>query len=62
MQDLIEFYEMVSLNQAALHESEKQEILKAQLALRIFERTMESFKRGLSAPPSIAESSVTMAA
>jgi hypothetical protein len=44
MQQLIEFYEMVSLNGAALRDSERAAILKARLALRMFERAMESFK------------------
>ena len=44
MQQLIEFYEMVSLNDAALRDSERIAILKARLALRMFERAMESFK------------------
>jgi len=44
MQQLIEFYEMVSLNDAALRDSERTAILKARLALRMFERAMESFK------------------
>ena len=44
MQQLIEFYEMVSLNDAALCDSERLAILKARLALRMFERAMESFK------------------
>jgi hypothetical protein len=43
MQKLIEFYEMASLNDAALRSSEKTAILKARLALRMFERAMESF-------------------
>jgi hypothetical protein len=44
MQKLIEFYEMVSLNEATLPGSEKTAILRARLALRIFERAMKSFK------------------
>jgi hypothetical protein len=44
MQQLIEFYEMVSLNDSALRDSEKIAILKARLALRMFERAMESFQ------------------
>ena len=35
---------MVSLNDAALCGSEKTAILKARLALRLFERAMESLK------------------
>src|ERR1700681_160719 len=44
MQKLIEFYEMVSLNDAALRGSEKTAILKARHALRMFEQAMDSFK------------------
>ena len=44
MQKLIEFYEMVSLNDAALRGSEKAAVLKARLALRMFERAMENFQ------------------
>jgi hypothetical protein len=44
MQQLIEYYEMVSLNDAVLRDSERIAILKARLALRMFERAMESFK------------------
>jgi hypothetical protein len=44
IQRFIEFYEMVSLNDAALRGSEKTDILKARLALRIFERVIESLK------------------
>jgi hypothetical protein len=44
MQQLIEFYEMVSMNDAALHGDEKMAILKARLALHMFERAMQSFK------------------
>ena len=44
MQELIEFYEMVSLNEVALRDTERTSILKARLALRMFERAMESFK------------------
>ena len=44
MQKLVEFYEMVSLNDAALRESEREAVLKAGVALRMFERAMEIFK------------------
>ena len=44
MQQVIEFYLIVSLNDAALRDSERIAILKARLALRMFERAMESFK------------------
>ena len=44
MQKMVEFYEMVSLNDAALRETEKLAILKARLALNMFERAMQDFK------------------
>jgi len=46
MQKLIEFYEMASLNSAALCDSEQLAILEARRALRKFARAMESFKTG----------------
>ena len=46
MQELIEFYEMASLNSAALCESEQLAILEARRALRKFVRAMESLKTG----------------
>ena len=55
MQKLIEFYEMVSLNDAALRGDEKTAILKAHHALRMFEQAMESFKAVSSGAPSAAE-------
>jgi hypothetical protein len=55
MQELIEFYEMVSLNDAALRGDEKTAILKARHALRMFEQAMESFKAVSSEAPSAAE-------
>jgi hypothetical protein len=62
MQKLIEFYEMVSLNDAALHGSEKTAILKARLALRMFEQAMESFKATSAEVPSAAELGFRLAA
>ena len=44
MQQTIELYEMVSMNDASLRGTEKLAILKARLALQMFERAMESFK------------------
>ena len=44
MQQLIELYEMVALNEDALHDTERLTILKARLAVRMFERAMQSFK------------------
>jgi hypothetical protein len=45
MKQLIELYEMVAMNDIALRGTEKLTILKARLALRMFERAMESFRR-----------------
>ena len=44
MQKLIEFYEMASLNSAALCDSEQLAILEARHALHKFARAMETFK------------------
>jgi hypothetical protein len=62
MQKLIEFYEMVSLNDAVLCGSERMAILKARLALNVFERAMESLKGASTDAPSLAETSLPMAA
>jgi hypothetical protein len=62
MQKLIEFYEMVSLNDAALRGRERTAILKARLALRMFERAMESFTAISGEAPSAAEQGFRMAA
>jgi hypothetical protein len=44
MQQMIEFYEMVSMNDDYLRGTEKLAILKARLALQMFERAMATFK------------------
>ena len=44
MQQMIELYEMVSMNDDSLRGTEKLAILKARLALQMFERAMQSFK------------------
>ena len=44
MQQMVELYEMVSMNDASLRGTEKLAILKARLALQMFERAMQSFK------------------
>ena len=62
IQRFIEFYEMVSLNDAALRGSEKTDILKARLALRLFERAMESFRTISGEVPSAAEHGFPVAA
>lgn len=46
MQKLIEFYEMASLNAAALDDKEKMAIVEARRGLRLFARAMENFKTG----------------
>jgi hypothetical protein len=45
MKDLLEFYEMVTLNAAFLRDSEKVALLDAKRGLRLFARGMESFKK-----------------
>ena len=62
VQKLIEFYEMVSMNDAALRDSERAAILKARLALKMFERAMESFKAISCEVPSAAENAFRIAA
>jgi hypothetical protein len=62
MQKLIELYEMASLNDAALCGGERAAILKARLALSMFERAMETFQNGSTEPPSAAEISLPVAA
>ena len=55
MQQLLEFYEMVSMNDAALCGHEKAAILKARLALNMFERAMESFKTAPADAPAATD-------
>jgi hypothetical protein len=62
MQTLIEFYEMVSMNDAALRDTERTAILKARLALRMFERAMESFKTSSTEATSTARAIPRIAA
>ena len=57
MQKMIEFYEMVSLNDAALRGTEKLAILQARLALNMFERAMQDFK-AVSATPGASAGSL----
>ena len=61
MQNLIELYEMVSMNDAALLGVEKMAFLRAQFALGMFVQAMQAFKRASAeqAPP---EASVALAA
>ena len=61
MQNLIELYEMMSLNEAALRGSENVALLKARLALKMFEQAMESLKIA-SARAQELEASFPMAA
>ena len=44
MQHMIELYEMVSMNDASLSAAENEAILKARLALQMFEGAMQTFK------------------
>lgn len=59
---LIELYEMISMNDAALRDTEKTAILKARLALSMFHRAMESFRRASAGTPTAAPSWFRMAA
>ncbi len=62
MQNLIELYDMVSMNDAALRGTEKMAILRARFALGLFAQAMEAFKRHSAEELSEAEASLTMAA
>jgi hypothetical protein len=55
MQELIELYEMVSMNNASLRGGEKSAILKARVALAVFEQAMERFKRSSTGAPAKAK-------
>lgn len=59
---LIEFYEMVSLNNAALRDNEKTAICNARRALRMFERAMKDFKTISTDVPYDSEISSRLAA
>jgi hypothetical protein len=61
MRDLIELYEMICLNSAALRDSEKPAMRKAQRALRAFRQAMESLNTS-PAEASAPETSLRMAA
>ena len=60
MQEVIEFFEMVSLNEAVLRGPEKLSILKARLALRAFNRAMETLKRDLAGAPATAHPNIAL--
>jgi hypothetical protein len=62
MQNLIELYEMVSMNDAALGGSEKMAILRARFALGVFVQAMKTFKRVSADGVSAAEASLAIAA
>lgn len=51
IQKLVEFYEMVSLNDSGLQDSEKAAIRKARRGLRMFQRAMDSLKSSSSEAP-----------
>lgn len=61
MPKLIEFYEMVSLNDATLAGGEKMAPLNARRALRPFAEAMEIFKQGAATAPPAAEGTARMA-
>ena len=61
MDKLIEFYEMVSLNDGGLGPGEKAAILEARRGLRLFVRAMERFKTD-SIEPGPAEQDLRLVA
>ena len=61
MQKLIELYEMVSMNEAALRSSENAALVKARHALNMFEQAMEALKAA-SAGAQAGEASFQVAA
>ncbi len=62
MHHLIELYDIVSLNDAALGESERLAIMQARFALRMFARAMETFKRVSAEVASAPEADLPIAA
>ena len=62
MEHLIELYEMLSINYAALCESEQTAILRARLALSMFVRAMESITKASAEASLEAESDLPIAA
>ena len=62
MHHLIELYDIASLNDAALCEGEKAAIIQARLALRMFVRAMERFKRVSAEVSPAPEADLAMAA
>jgi hypothetical protein len=62
MQNLIELFEMVSMNDAALRGSEKKAIRQARLALGMFAKAMESFKMDSAEESAAAEAPIAIAA
>ena len=62
MHNLIEFYEMISMNDAALGRGERMAILRAQLALSMFTQAMHAFKRAAAEEASATDSTLALAA
>jgi len=62
MQNLIELYDMISMNDAALCGSEKMAILRARFALGMFIKAMSAFQRASADEPSAAEAPLAIAA
>ena len=62
MQKLIELYEMASLNDGALRETEKLAIRNARLALRMFERAMEGLTARISQTANVEKHATTNSA
>ena len=62
MQEMIEFFEMVSLNEAALCGMHVTAILQARLALRVFERAVNRLRSETDEPATQREAALPMAA
>lgn len=62
MEHLIELYEMLSMNYAALCDSEQAAVLRARLAMSMFLRAMESFTKPSAEAAFDAESDLPIAA
>jgi hypothetical protein len=62
MQEMIEFFEMVSLNEAVLGGGERMAMRQAQLALRVFTRAMNRLRNETAETAISGEASLGMAA
>jgi hypothetical protein len=62
MQQMIEFFEMVSLNEAGLLDADRIAVLQARLALRVFERAINRLRSEPEERAMPPEASVPIAA